>query len=155
LFAGSHSPGLARRLRRVSANTTQRGRDITKCFHLPNTITRNTTLSADLTGCPANGLVIGADHVRLDLNGHTSSGQESGVGVLVSGRKDVRIRNGTVQQFADGVRFESGVTASVVRDLFASGNTNGIVLSSSDVDSTPLVMFSQLLSRFTGSGILL
>src|SRR5438309_12014566 len=37
-------------------------------------ITKDTTLQADITGCTGDGLVIGADHVTLDLNGHTVSG---------------------------------------------------------------------------------
>lgn len=99
-----------------------------------DTITRSTTLTADLIGCPGNGLVIGADHVRLNLNGHTVSGQGGGVGVLASGRRDVRVRNGTIQQFGDAVRFEVGTTGSSVRNVVASGNTNGIVLDSSDAN---------------------
>jgi hypothetical protein len=39
-----------------------------------DTITADTTLERDLTGCPSNGIVIGADGVTLDLNGHTISG---------------------------------------------------------------------------------
>ena len=38
------------------------------------TITRDTTLKADLTNCPGDGLVIGADNITLDLNGHTIDG---------------------------------------------------------------------------------
>src|SRR5919107_897463 len=38
------------------------------------TITDDTTLHADLVDCPSNGLVIGADDVTLDLNGHTIDG---------------------------------------------------------------------------------
>ena len=39
-----------------------------------DTITADTTLDSDLTGCPNNGIVIGADDITLDLNGHTISG---------------------------------------------------------------------------------
>src|SRR6187397_2115134 len=39
-----------------------------------DTITADTTLDRDLTGCRSNGLVIGADDITLDLNGHTISG---------------------------------------------------------------------------------
>ena len=38
------------------------------------TITANTTLYADLTDCPNEGIVIGADDVTLDLNGHSIDG---------------------------------------------------------------------------------
>ena len=39
-----------------------------------DTITADTTLDRDLTGCPSNGIIIGADDITLDLNGHTISG---------------------------------------------------------------------------------
>ncbi len=39
-----------------------------------DTITADTTLDSDLTGCPSNGIVIGADDITLDLNGHTIAG---------------------------------------------------------------------------------
>ena len=37
-------------------------------------ITQDTTLDSDLIDCPGDGLVIGADDVTLDLNGHTVDG---------------------------------------------------------------------------------
>ena len=36
-----------------------------------DTITADTTLDSDLVDCPNNGIVIGADDITLDLNGHT------------------------------------------------------------------------------------
>ena len=39
-----------------------------------DTITADTTLDRDLTDCPNNGIVVGADGITLDLNGHTISG---------------------------------------------------------------------------------
>ena len=39
-----------------------------------DTITTDTTLDSDLVDCPTNGIVIGADNVTLDLNGHTIDG---------------------------------------------------------------------------------
>ena len=39
-----------------------------------DTITADTTLTSDLVDCPSNGIVIGADDITLDLNGHTVAG---------------------------------------------------------------------------------
>ena len=39
-----------------------------------DTITVDTTLDSDLVDCPNNGIVIGADDITLDLNGHTIDG---------------------------------------------------------------------------------
>jgi hypothetical protein len=63
------------------------------------TITRNTVLEHDLTDCPAVGLRIGADHVTLDLNGHSVSGASGGNrahGILNVGHDGVVVSNGTV-----------------------------------------------------------
>ena len=38
------------------------------------TVTHSVKLNADLTDCPGNGLVIGANDVTVDLNGHTIDG---------------------------------------------------------------------------------
>ncbi len=46
------------------------------------TITADTTLHHDLLDCPGNGIVIGADHITLDLNGHTVDGAGSGAALV-------------------------------------------------------------------------
>ena len=44
-------------------------------------ITQGTTLDSDLIDCPGDGLVIGADNITLDLNGHTVDGDGDPRGV--------------------------------------------------------------------------
>jgi hypothetical protein len=39
-----------------------------------DTITTDTTLDSDLVNCPNDAIVIGADSITLDLNGHTIDG---------------------------------------------------------------------------------
>ena len=79
-----------------------------------DTITVDTTLDRDLSNCPNNGIVIGADGITLDLNGHTISGdgklvrrcprrQICDVGVANDGHDGVTVRNGSVGHFASGV----------------------------------------------------
>ena len=43
-----------------------------------DTITTDTTLDSDLVNCPNNGIIIGADNITLDLNGHTIDGDAAG-----------------------------------------------------------------------------
>src|SRR5215207_1793764 len=57
-------------------------------------ITQDTTLTADLDCGFADGLVIGAAGVTLDLGGHRIS--TSGTGVSNPGFADVTIRNGSI-----------------------------------------------------------
>src|SRR5215208_1390818 len=76
-----------------------------------DTITADTTLDRDLTDCPSNGIVIGANRITLDLNGHTISGdgtlvrrcrrdQICDVGVANDDHAGVTIRDGSVRGFA-------------------------------------------------------
>jgi parallel beta-helix repeat protein len=77
-------------------------------------ITEDTKLENDLLDCPGNGLVIGADDITLDLNGHTIDGLRRaepcepdclhGRGIdNTGGYDDLRVVNGTVTDFERGV----------------------------------------------------
>jgi parallel beta-helix repeat protein len=79
-----------------------------------DTITADTTLDRDLTDCPSNGIVIGADGITLDLNGHMISGdgklvrhcrrdQICDVGVANDDHAGVTVRGGSVRGFGLGV----------------------------------------------------
>jgi parallel beta-helix repeat protein len=79
-------------------------------------ITKDTSLHADLVDCPGDGLVIGADGITLDLNGHSVKGTggsggadavygdtENGVD-NTAGHSDVTIENGSIEHFDVGVK---------------------------------------------------
>ena len=118
------------------------------------TITKSTTLRADLTNCPGDGLVIGRDNITLDLGRRTIDGTGTGVGIKVTGRRGVRITGGTVKEFGIGIGLDaargnrvSGVTLTghpvrgvdvangsddnVFEGLNATGNRNAITLNGS------------------------
>lgn len=91
-------------------------------------ITSDTTLTHDVGPCPGDGLVIGADHVTLDLNGHSVTGdpqarQADSVGVLFRGVRSSKVLNGTVQQFDAGVAVNGG-GGNTVRGITARDNIN-------------------------------
>src|SRR5438093_11060816 len=67
------------------------------------TIVENLKLDQDLT-CASNGLIVGADGIKLNLDGHTITGSGIGVGISVTGRTDVSISGGTVKNLEPGVR---------------------------------------------------
>ncbi len=74
-------------------------------------VTTNTVLENDVGPCPNGGLVIGADNITLDLNGHEVFGQAGhgdGAGILLFRRTGVTVRNGTVREFDGGVVIEGG-----------------------------------------------
>lgn len=97
------------------------------------TITHDTTLTVDLTNCPGDGLVIGADNITLNLNGHTIDGTVTQLpacdeppfgsdGVGAGGHDGLTIENGTVQQFAHGI--EGGAEGEGV----ANSDLHGLVV---------------------------
>jgi parallel beta-helix repeat protein len=124
------------------------------------TITQDTTLDSDLIDCPGDGIVVGADNITLDLNGHTidgsgpccGSGVVDGAGFPPSGHDDVTIRGGTIQQFAGGITLAFGKNHRV-SGIVASGNSDGIQLA----DAGTLIEDSYLAGngagvRISGSG---
>jgi Right handed beta helix region len=107
-----------------------------------DTIVADTTLDSDLVNCPNNGIVIGADDVTLDLNGHGIDGDgeltegcaEDAIcdaGVVNEGHARVTIRHGSVRQFGLGVlvggaRKTRLLNLSVTRSMFS-----GVVIAES------------------------
>ena len=100
-------------------------------------IASHTVLANDLT-CPDDALVITADGVRLDLNGHVISGPGRGpwvwphralfsVGVKALGRTGVWIGNGTVRNFATGFLLDA-TTDSEVNGAVSKDNFYGVYL---------------------------
>jgi parallel beta-helix repeat protein len=93
-------------------------------------ITKDTQIANDLEGCPGDGLVIGADNITLDLNGHTIDGVsvEDTSGVRNEGHEGVTVTNGTLREFGDGV-FAKKATGTRLHELASSDNRfSGIVL---------------------------
>jgi parallel beta-helix repeat protein len=82
-----------------------------------DTITTDTKLHKDLLHCPNNGIIIGADGITLDLNGHTIDGDGNpaagcnpqtdfcDVGVANFGHDGVTVIDGSLRQFGGGVDF--------------------------------------------------
>ena len=78
-------------------------------------ITESITLQSDLGPCPGDGLVVGADGVRIDLGGHVIRGSGGGAGpvlyadtkdgVAVDEHNDVSVSNGEITNFDVGLNF--------------------------------------------------
>jgi parallel beta-helix repeat protein len=90
-----------------------------------DTITADTKLDSDLINCPNNGVVIGADGVTLDLNGHLVDGDDREFkgcdprheicdsGLVNDGHDRVTVMNGRVRGFAVGVLFGTSTPTKV------------------------------------------
>jgi parallel beta-helix repeat protein len=99
------------------------------------TITANTTLHADLTNCAGDGLVIGADHITLDLHGHTIDGDaipsasDPNAGIRLAGHHGVTLTGGTVQEFDTGVLLDAAPSNRLRRlTVLRSAPGRGILL---------------------------
>lgn len=88
-------------------------------------ITTHTTLAANVGPCSQGGLVIGADNVVLDLGGFAVLGRANrtgdGVGVRLTGRTGVTVKNGRVSDFDAGVAIVGG-SANLVENLLVKDN---------------------------------
>lgn len=82
-------------------------------------ITSSIRLANNLHNCPGSGLIVGADHIVIDLAGHTIDGSNApgSTGISDVGHQHVLVKNGTIHGF-----FVNGVTlrnapGSTVRGL--------------------------------------
>jgi hypothetical protein len=108
------------------------GRALASHVDCGDTITADTTLDSDLLDCPNDGIIIGADDVTLDLNGHMidgdgtpfagcTQGEICDGGVVDDGHDGVTVRHGSVREFSVGV---AAFGARHTRVLGISSSTN-------------------------------
>jgi parallel beta-helix repeat protein len=131
-----------------------------------DTITTDTTLDSDLIDCPNNGIIIGADDITLDLNGHTIDGDDALVvpcpegefcdlGIANDGHNGVRITNGTVREFAFGVILFSARTNRLSRLRTVENVFSGILLAETNLTFVRGSVVSRNAGPDSGVGITL
>lgn len=115
-------------------------------------VTDDITLHASLTGC-TTGLVVGADDVTVDLNGHTILGtgrDTAGNGIEAFGRSGVIVRNGLISGFDTGVLL-SGASSSTVENLRLMRTNRGVsIVSVLNVESTNVIRDNVVTSSLNG-----
>jgi large repetitive protein len=113
----------------IAMTVLSTGQAIASHVSCGQTITTNTTLDSNISGCTGNGVQIGANGITLNLNGFTISGTASGNAVDNSGGFDnITMRNGLIRgSFARGVSL-TGATGSSLQNLDISGPGVGILL---------------------------
>jgi parallel beta-helix repeat protein len=99
-------------------------------------ITESIKLANDLPNCPGIGLEVGAPKITIDLNGHTIDGtggsiasgiDNSPTGVSTTGHSEVKIKDGTITGFADGISLGTGANRNDIERILAIDNgTDGI-----------------------------
>lgn len=111
-------------------------------------VTETTVLADDVGPCPGDGLIIAADGITLDLNGHRVFGtfeptpvpanSVNAAGISFQQVQGSTVRNGEVFNFAAGVRIQGGAENHVTRlnlhdNIGRSGTDgDGIAVFSSD-----------------------
>ena len=137
----------------LSAVGSASGRAFGPQLSCGDTITVNTQLTTDLVNCPNNGLVIGADNVTLDLNGHVIDGDDAeftdcppneacDIGVLDFDHHGVTIKGGKVREFTFG-SLVIGATDSRLTRLDLSHNFfSGLLVAESSRSQIDLITAS-------------
>jgi parallel beta-helix repeat protein len=93
------------------------------------TITESVRIANSLFDCPAEGRVVGAPGITIDLGGHRIGGTGTGNGIANgAGHANVTIRNGSVRGFGYGIWLENAAD-NVLTGLRVTGNNDGIELS--------------------------
>ncbi|MCL4858862.1 MAG: right-handed parallel beta-helix repeat-containing protein, partial [Caldilineaceae bacterium] len=96
-------------------------------------VTESILLTHDLLDCLADGLVVGAPGITIDLDGYTIDGTGLGAGVRNDGFASVTVRNGTIQEFDYGVQLENGAAFNIVELLVLNLNQeSGVYLADAD-----------------------
>ncbi|MDQ6798067.1 MAG: right-handed parallel beta-helix repeat-containing protein [Actinomycetota bacterium] len=91
------------------------------------TITATTKLAADVGPCPGDGVVVTANNITLDLNGHRVFGnaapeaQGDFAGIRLQKTSRVVVKGGTVDHFAAGVVVQRG-SSNTVQNLVVHDN---------------------------------
>ena len=134
-----------------------------------DTITTDTTLHKDLVNCPNNGILIGADHITLDLNGHTIDGDGTpaggcdvaetefcDVGVVNFRHDGVTVKDGSLRQFGGAVNFFGPLRHNRLLGISASRSADvGIQLLKTSRSLIRDSSANRSISRLLGFGLAL
>lgn len=98
-----------------------------------DTITKDIVLHNDLLDCTGNGLVVGADNITIDCNGHLIDGDgiNADHGIYLKGKSGVTIRGCTIRDFEDGVYLDSSSNNNLT-DITLDSNNYGAYLDNSE-----------------------
>lgn len=92
-------------------------------------ITQDITLSSDIGPCPGEGIIVTADNVIVDLNGHSITGDPGArttsdrVGIELRQVTGVTVENGIVEGFDAGLAVMGG-SDNTIRRITAQDNVN-------------------------------
>lgn len=121
-----------------------------------DTVVANTTLTADIGGCPKAGLIIASPSVTLDCAGRTLTGVLNGtkdngeVGIHLDPGNNVEVRNCRVTGFRQGIRIGSGQGNRILGNVVFGNRKYGIEIAGA---STHNVIGGNQVGMPSGSGV--
>jgi parallel beta-helix repeat protein len=127
------------------------------------TLMTSATLNADIGPCSGDGLVIGRNGITLNCAGHTITGSDTGVGISLTRRTKVTVKNCNVKGFSEGfwLYYSNGSTLSknvayndIIGFLFHHSSKNTLKWNTADRSSSSVgfaVEFASSYNRFTNN----
>ncbi len=125
-----------------------------------STVTSSVVVTSDLLGCSGDGLIVGADNIIIDLDGHTISGSGTSGSVGVNNpHSGVTIKDGTITGFEAGVGLlgpcPASTSGNTVQDLTLTSNSGAgihIACSNSNVIKDNTITSTEGLGIFIDNG---
>jgi parallel beta-helix repeat protein len=103
-------------------------------------VTTNIKADNDLNNCATmDGLVVGANNITINLNGHLVDGDDTGDNGIdnTGGFDNVKITNGRITDFGEGVELSNGADGNQLVNLeIRSNGFDGVDLSSAEDQAT-------------------
>jgi parallel beta-helix repeat protein len=106
-------------------------------FNCGDPVDSSIVLDNDLLSCTEDGLVVDADNITIDLNGHTiahggGTPDPGDDGIDIGSHSGVVVRNGIVKRFYDGI-FAGASTGNQLNNVVVAGSfQNGVQLTGSN-----------------------
>jgi len=131
--------------------------DVSRTATCGGSVVEDLRLEEDLS-CPGDGLIVGADGININLNGHTITGAGVGNGITVRGRERFSIFGGTIQGFVTGILIATS-TGVVVKDNGFTGNREAVFLNGSSANTVKhnaawANLQRGIMVRPTGAGVI-
>ena len=111
-------------------------------------IKHSITLARNLSNCRGDGLVVRANNITINLNGHTvdGRGRRSSAGVRIAGFHGVTVTGGVIRQFGKGIWLVRADDDKIVNNVVTGSFDEGIFTN--ETSERPLIQGN----RITWSG---
>ncbi|MFH1725200.1 MAG: right-handed parallel beta-helix repeat-containing protein [Elusimicrobiota bacterium] len=111
-----------------------------------DTIAVDTVMTGDLV-CAGDALLIGADGITLDCDGHSITGDGTGAGIFLNGRSGVTVKNCRTDNFYNGI-YLFYAADNLLSGNSGSGNTYAAILVCANSHNNTVVGNTVTRNRF-------